>query len=191
MANIKNTEKRYPITINVLRQLRFEASNAGKTANWILTVGKAGVLFTFSVLALALFYRFTLDRQVEAQRHTIKENLDIIQSYDQVEAKIRSSQKKLEFIEDLTKTNQSSVLFFQKIESSLPKDIYLETFQIDYQGQSIQIKGKATDEVIFSQLINALQSQEEFTEISVNQIQSKGTLDPEISFTMNVILAKL
>jgi Tfp pilus assembly protein PilN len=188
MANPKNTEKRYPITINILQRLRFEASPVGKTAHWILTVGKAGVLFTFSIIALTLMYRYTLDRRVEMTRESINENISTIQSYSESEVKIRSFQKKLQFINNLSSASQNSVLFFQKIESNLPKDIFLDTLNIDYQNGSIQLRGKAMNEVVFSQMLNALRKQEEFSEISIDQIQSGGALNPEITFTMNVLL---
>ncbi len=189
MATQKNTEKRYPITINILQQLRFDASPAGKTARWILTVGKAGVLFTFSIITLILLYRFSLDRRVETIRESINENISTIQSYSESEAKIRSFQKKLQFIDDLSPDSQNSVLFFQKIESNLPKEVFLDTLSIDYLNGSIQLRGKTANEVIFSQMLNAMRKQEEFSEITIDQIQSGGAQNPEITFTMNILLS--
>lgn len=191
MSKNKNTEKRYPITINVLQRLRFDASPAGKTAHWVLTVGKAGVLFTFSIITLTLMYRFTLDRKVETVRDLIKQNIATIQNYNDLENKIRQAQKKIDFIANLSPISQNGITYFQKIESSLPKNVFLETLGIDYQNQSIQIRGKAADEIVFSQMINALRKQEDFGEISIDQIQSGGAVNPEITFTINIVLTKV
>jgi len=191
MSKNKNTEKRYPITINVLQRLRFDASPAGKTAHWVLTVGKAGVLFTFSIITLTLMYRFTLDRKVETVRDLIKQNIATIQNYNDLENKIRQAQKKIDFIANLSPISQNGIAYFQKIESSLPKNVFLETLGIDYQNQSIQIRGKAADEIVFSQMINALRKQEDFGEISIDQIQSGGAVNPEITFTINIVLTKV
>ncbi|PIP53077.1 hypothetical protein COX08_02955 [Candidatus Beckwithbacteria bacterium CG23_combo_of_CG06-09_8_20_14_all_34_8] len=193
MPKNKTSEKRYPITINILQQLRFDASPAGKTAHWILTIGKAGVLFTFSIIALTLMYRFTLDRKVEIIHDLIKQNITTIQNYNEsndLENKIRGAQNKINFINNLSGLSQNGVLYFQKIESSLPNNVFLETLNIDYQNQSIQLRGKTADETIFSQMINALRKQEDFGEISIDQIQSGGAVNPEITFTMNIVLTK-
>lgn len=189
MANLKNSEKRFPITVNILSRLRFEASPVGKTTRWILTIGKAGVLFTFAIIAIALIYRITLDRKVEFSREKIKRNVDTIKSYSEMESRIRSIDKKLAFIQELPAINRESVVFFQKVESNLPKEINIETLNIDYQNGSLQLRGEAANEIVFSQMMNAFSKQDEYAEISIDQLQSGGAQNPNIKFTMNIILA--
>jgi len=178
MPKTKSTEKRYPITINIIKSLRFEASPVGKTANWILTIGKTGVFITFSIIVIALIYRFSLDRKVETTRDLIKDNIATIESYNKFDTIIRSVHKKIQFILKLNNFNKNSVIFFQKIESNLPKDVKLDTLNIDYNNGSIQLRGKTSNEVVFSQMLNALRRQDEFSEISIDQIQSGGALNP-------------
>ncbi|MGI5827848.1 MAG: PilN domain-containing protein [Patescibacteria group bacterium] len=174
------------LTVNFLTSTNFENSKLGKAINWALTIGKTLVFITFTVVVGALLYRFSLDRKVSALNEQIDEDVAAIQEYSEIEFKIRRLQDKLDTIDTiLTSDNsQDMVLVLRKIENSLPLGTQLEL--ISFSGNRLTFKGKTLNEKLFAAMLAALKKVPEFEEISVDELQSKGVINPEITFSIQI-----
>jgi len=180
-------KKKETLTINFLSETSFESSKAGKVITWVLTIGKVIVFITFLVVMGGFIYRFTLDKRIESLNEEIETNVEAIQEYSDIEFRIRKVQSKLDKIETLTTTgSQDMVPVFRKIENNLPLGTQLES--IDLRSNTVTFKGTTLNEKLFAALLAALKKQPEFGEITIDELQSGGVANPEITFSVKIVL---
>jgi Tfp pilus assembly protein PilO len=178
-----------PIKINLLASKNFNKSTLGKIINWSLTIGKLIVFITFAMVIFALFYRFSLDKKTEILSDKINKNLSVIQTYSEVEPKIRQAQEKIAYIKELTQDDTSLLTVFQQVEANLSPTCQIEAFSINLDLKTVTLRGSTPNEVIFSQMLNSFKKEEEFSEISIDELISGGAADPQILFVINIKLS--
>ena len=177
-------KKDKPINVNLLSSDKFESTSVGKIIHWALSAGKIILFIVFLAVIGSLIYRFNLDRQIENLTQNIETNTYAIQEFSQTEARIINLQNKLNHIDDLT-TNQPQLnLALRKLENNLPLNVYLET--IDVSQNQINFIGIAANEAVFSNMLSALQSETDFSEIVIDELQSSGLQNPEVNFTIRL-----
>jgi Tfp pilus assembly protein PilN len=177
-----------PLTINFLSSTSFENSKLGRTVHWVLTVGKALIFITFAVVMGCFIYRFTLDRKIRDLQDDIEANISALSENNLMEYKIRKTQDKLEAISKIINTSKDFNFLLRKLENCIPSNT--EVSSISIQNNLISFSGKTQNEIVFSAFLSALKKQEEFSSIIVDEISSGGIANPQVGFTIRIILSE-
>jgi hypothetical protein len=180
--------KKNTVAINLLSSTTFEASPIGQVISWILTAGKAIVFVAFLIVIGAFIYRFSLDRRSQNLLDSITENVDTIQQYSTTENDIRSFQNKLEVLGSLMLKDQRMYPIMANFEQSLPVKIHLDS--LAFTPNALSFQGEAPNEAIFTNMLESLKRQTEFSEIIIDKLQSGGIQDPKIIFSIMVTINK-
>ncbi len=176
------------IKVNFLKNVCLEDTYFGKTVKWILTVGKAIVFISFSIIIFIFFYRYTLEKKIDYLSDKINSAITDISQYEQQESSIRILQNKLNAID---KNNTSQIKYFlvlDTIENNLPINSSLKNIEID--NENILISGEAKNEITFSSLLSSLKNEKLFEEIIVNNLNSGGVINPVITFEISMVLSR-
>lgn len=178
--------KSNPIKINLLGDKQLDSTQIGKIINWGLTIGKSIVFLTFAIVIICFFYRFSLDKKVENLNDKITENLDTIQTFSEIEPRIRKAQTQVTIMNDITSGQEVIELILRKIENSISLDTRITIIDINLNDNTLKIKGETNNEMVFNQILNTIKAQKEFVHISVDELSSGGVLDPTVKFLINI-----
>lgn len=168
------------VTINFISK----DTTFGQIVNWALTIGKAIVFTSFTVVMGLFLYRFSLDRKIVYLQKKINDHVNEISSYSSIENDIRLYQDKFNGLEYLFSSANDSNYFLQAIESRLPKNTLLKNLSI--HKNNISMQGSVTDEFSFVALLNSLKKEDVFADISVSEITSGGVSNSTIDFSINI-----
>lgn len=160
-------KKALNISINLLPKDPFLASPIGKILQWALSVGRYIVIFTELIVIISFITRFSLDRQITDLNEKIFQKKTVIQSYGDLEPKVRLAQQKTQQYDQLAdQANLSEV--FPQLTAIIPQGVSLN--ELTVQPGSITFTGTAQSENSFNLLVNNLQVSPDFNDIVVNSI---------------------
>lgn len=167
--------------INLLPKDGFSETFGGKILTWALTVGRYIVIITQLVVIVAFLSRFRYDMQLAEIRDEIKNNQEVIASFQDLEEQFRYFQARIKNVEEISNTNSSISGFYQEISQITPKDVYFKSISVS-SNNSISLEGVALSDVGLVTLLNQIKNKPSFTESSLNYLNSKGERDPELEF---------
>lgn len=173
-------------TINLLPKDELEKTPIGRFFKWSLTVGRYIVIFTELVVILAFISRFKLDQDLAKLHEEVKHKQTIVSSFEELENDVRLLQKRLEIIK---KTGQESLrpyLLITELSKLTPIDVSFEELTI--REKSILIKGSSLSNVGLSTFLNGLQTSNQFSQINLETVSSKGRKDPTLKFELSAQL---
>lgn len=164
--------------LNLLPHDSFSVSTIGRVLTWSLSTGRYIVVFTEMIVILTFLSRFTLDRQLTDLNEAILRKQALIESYDDLEPKVRQIQKKTEFIRQL-KSRIQVLELFDFLDQNAPESITFDNLSIRPEGFSLEaVALSATD---MSSFITALKTDPRFLGVSLDKV-SVGENDTGIGF---------
>jgi Tfp pilus assembly protein PilN len=155
--------------INLLPQDPFFDTFLGKTLKWALSIGRYIIIFTELVVIGSFATRFSLDRQVTDLNENINQKQSVIESYGQLEDKMRTAQAKIENYQQVDQ-QKNIVDVFPKLSEITPRDVKLTELTI--KPTSVSLVGTATSQNSLNLLINNIQLSPSFFNVAVDRIES-------------------
>lgn len=179
--------KKKTSVINLLPQEEFQQSSIGRILHWATTSFRTIVILTELVVIFAFLSRFWLDAKNADLNDIIRQNQEIISSYEDFEAEFRQIQQGIKIFSELTeKTTFSSLI--SKIVNFLPEDVKLVS--ISQIGDSLQIKAASASERSIVQYITNLASDSTFKEIKVTNASASSENQSIIVFSVEAKFSK-
>jgi len=165
----KSDQRFTSIEINLLPQDPFFETALGRTLRWALTAGRYLIIFTELVVIISFATRFSLDRQVTDLNTAILQKVNVIESYGDLEDKMRLVQSKL--TEYTAIENQTNIIdVFANLTQVTPADVLLEKLAIN--PTNVIIIGSASSQNDFNLLINNLQLSPDFNNVTVDKVEA-------------------
>jgi len=157
-------------SINLLSKDEFSKSLVGTVLLWALSIGRYIIVFTQLVVVLSFLSRFKLDRDLTDLNTQIRQQQALIESYGDLEVKVRETQKKLSFLADMRiEVNPMDVLdTFTKIT---PVDVKFTQVQI--RENQLQVSAVALSPSGFSGFVQAIQRGEDFSDVQLINVSSE------------------
>ncbi len=182
----KPANRKLDITVNLVPQDPFFETTFGRFLKWALSIGRYIVIFTELIVILSFASRFTLDRMVTDLNSSINQKERVIASYADLETRFRFVQKQ---IEDYQQFKQEANLaeIFPILNENIPNQVVFETLLI--KPDAISFTGSALSQEALNVLVNNLQLNPRFTEVSINKIESRGERAPGFNFDMRAKVA--
>lgn len=151
---------------------------------WVINVGKIIILVAQIIAMSALFYRFTLDRQITDLHDRIKTKETIVKNQAEKEQEYRNLQKRLADIKIIDDSTQTKVDNFGKILPQIKDDVYLAN-RISIKENIFTLDADVSSVFAIPQLINSLKDVSSVDTIKINNVQSKNN---STNFTMEINL---
>lgn len=173
--------------INLLPLDEFERSFLGKALKWALTAGKGIVIMTEFVVILAFLSRFWLDRQVNDINEELIQKQAVVDSYIEVEERMRAIQERIDLVEEVDETTLKARAAIGSIIATTPRDVIYES--IDVSNTTLTLSGISGSETSFAALLSAVRESETWTNVSLGDVefnQRKGG----VIFTINARAAE-
>jgi Tfp pilus assembly protein PilN len=172
--------------INLLPKEEFEVSVVGRIIKWALSTFRIIVIVTEMVVMAAFLSRFWLDARNSDLNETLKERQAVLAASSDFEKDFRKVQKRLAIASSLFSISKPSKILIV-ISSYLPADVFISSFAV--VEDSIQIKGYSSTEINIAQFIANLESNKNFKQVTLTQIDSSKE-STSLIFTLKIELAK-
>lgn len=172
------------IDVNLLPKDPFFETPVGKMLRWALSVGRYIVIFTELVVIMSFATRFSLDRQVTDLNDSINQKQIIIESFGDFEAEIREIQRKIDQYQQIEQTDNIADVF-PKLTAVTPLDVTLDTLELT--STELTMTGQTLSNNSLNLLINNLELSPDFSEVSVNTIESGDKKNPGLQFSISAV----
>lgn len=157
------------ISINLVPKDPFFETAIGRSLKWALSVGRYIVIFTELVVIVSFATRFKLDRDVTDLNESIFQKQSIIESYGDLEQRVRSVQMSIDQYQQIQQqTNITDV--FPALSRITPPDVRLEELSI--RPATLSFSGTTLSQASLNLLINNLQLSNEFFNVVVDRIET-------------------
>ncbi len=170
------------ININLVPKDPFFNTVLGKTLRWALSVGRYIVIFTELIVILSFVARFTLDRQLTNLNDSIHQKQVNIESYGDLEEKVRLIQAKSDQYQQIEQ-HANIIDIFPALTKITPKDIQLDELTI--KPTKISMSGRSLSQESLNILINNFQLSASFFNIAVDRIEAGDDQDPGFNFLIS------
>lgn len=160
-----------PIRINLLGS-DATRSPYSRIFTWAVTYGRYIMIGTEIVVLLAFVSRFSLDRKLTDLKEEIAQKQAIIQVNQSFESDIRSLQFQLAKIKDLFADQGKPWDLFTRIQSYLPPDTMLESFE--QSGDRLAVSASAGSTQGFSLFLSRLQSDKTLTAVNLGDVTKEA-----------------
>jgi len=157
--------------INLLPKSEFDTSTTGRVVNWLLTTFRYLVILVELIVIVGFIARFWLDVVHANLDDQIKENTQVISSYQNFEQNFRTTKTKLQLVSELISQPKTSSLI-SDINNRLPEGLTL--IKIDNTPEKINIEGIALQEQLIAQLITNLKELEQLQNIKLTRLDSEA-----------------
>ncbi len=171
-----------PLSINLLAQDEFASSLVGKFLLWALSIGRYIVVFTELIVILSFLSRFSLDRQLTDVNEEIVRQKAIIQSYGDLENRIRRIQQQVSLVNKVDESLYSPDLM-SMLSGVTPTDVRLT--ELTVSENTVLITGQALTSNGFIRMLLGLMNSSLVESVSVDSVASKEN-DLTIDFEMTV-----
>ncbi len=178
-------QKRQADQINLLPQLGFQASTAGRILAWILSTFRVIVIVTEIIVMIAFLSRFWFDAQNSDLNETLLHKQAVLSASADFEAKFKDVQHRLDVYSRLDKLVGGNTKSIETVKKSIPGDVILT--DILSQTTDVRVTGITPNEKSIQQMIVNLASNPMFSE--VNLVEAGTKLDDPNVFNF-VIVAK-
>jgi Tfp pilus assembly protein PilN len=168
-------------TINLVPKDPFFQTGLGRTLKWALSVGRYIVIFTELIVIFSFATRFSLDRQVTDLNDAIKNREAVIDSYGDLEDKVRLAQQKVDNVQQINQ--QANVIdIFPKLSQLTPLDVQLNSLVI--KNTNVILEGTTKSQPALNTLINNLQLSSDVLNLIVDKIETSQTETGAFSFRL-------
>lgn len=174
--------------INLLPQEEFSSSTIGRVLTWALSTFRIIVILTEVIVMMAFLSRFWLDAKANDLNDTIRQKQAIITASADFENKFRDIQKRVQAYEAITSATSTNSKYLDTVASFVPVDINLTSFQ--FAEDSIQVRGGSGSEIGIAQLMANLQSNPDFTNVTLTSIGSDMQNSSLLTFGLKIDLTK-
>lgn len=167
--------------INLIIKDQFGTSYYEQLLSWTLTYGRYIVIITQIIVLSVFFLRFKLDRDHTDLKEAVTQKQAIVESISDLETEIRRVQGKLGNIAQITENQEviPNILYF--LQENIPSDTILSNLSLSLEKVSFNATSKDLRE--FSFLLNQLQQNKKFSEVTLEDI--KRRTDGRIEFKIN------
>lgn len=172
--------------INLLPKEPWEKGLLGKLIPWILSVGRYVIVFTELVVISGFLYRFGLDKRLADINEKIKQNLKVIQSYGNFEAKFRQAQQQLNQVKTIQEKSLKPEQLLKAISQMTPTEAVYENIAIDQE--KIDLNGRVLSEAGLATLLARTQLSPEFSGVALENVSSSTDNNQTISFRMRLMI---
>lgn len=176
-----------PVRINLLGS-DVSRSPYGRIFTWAITYGRYIMIGTEIVVLLAFISRFSLDRKLTDLKEEIAQKRAIIQANQSFEFDIRSLQFQLAKIKDLFAQQGKPWDLFTRIQSYLPPDTMLESFEQTDDKLSVSAVAGSTEG--FSLFLSRLQSDKTLTAVDLGDVTKKALEGIRFKLSAKIALTK-
>lgn len=175
-------------SVNLLIFDEFEKSPLGKFLAWALTVGRYIVVLTELVVLGAFLFRFKLDADLAIIGEKIKSKQAVIESFGDLEDKVREIQQKLKIIKQVEGERVDGEKVLAEISKTTPTNVSFQ--KIDYDEGGIGCEGVSLTELEISKFINEMEKNPFFSGVFLETLGWGGAKKPQIEFTVKSQIAK-
>lgn len=174
-------QKKKATNINLIIKDQFGVSYYDQLLSWTLTYGRYIVIITQIIVLSVFFLRFKLDRDHTDLKEAVAQKQAIVESISDLETEIRRVQGKLTHVAQITENQEiiSNILYF--LQENIPSDTILSVLSISLEKVSFNATSKDLRE--FSFLLNQLQQDKKFSEVTLEDI--KRRIDGRVEFKIN------
>jgi len=176
--------KKLPL-INLVPKDPFYETIIGKTMLWSLKIGRYLIVFTEIIVIMSFASRFKLDKDLTDLNTKILQKTAVVDSYGDIEKRVRLIQKKSELVAGILKEN-TALSDIDIASSKVPNDVKLT--RLGVRADIVELTGLARSATGFAQLLSNLQHEPAFKAVTVDQITSGDKRDPGFNFTIHVSL---
>ncbi len=172
--------------INLVPKTGLDKTLGGRIIKWAIQIGRYIIIFTELVAVACFLFRFKLDLEHKELNQIIKSKKETVIAYADFEKEFLNTQKRVEEIENLHSNYLHLSLLPQEVAKVTPKDIVFTDLQ--KKADTIIINGYSFSTQGLKIFLEGLKQQEQFKEISLENITSGGKKDPKINFIININL---
>lgn len=172
--------------INLLPKDSYEYSLVGKTLKWLMTIGRALVVLTEFVVILAFGSRFYYDKKLNDLTETIDQKQAVVESYKEVETKIRDVLVRQKAVSLFLKQNIGLEKVVSQLKKVTPRDVNF--LQINLTEISINVVGTVGSEAGFNGILRGIGTLPGVKEIVVGSVdfdQRLGLINFKIRATIS------
>lgn len=180
-------KKPVQVDINLLPKDPFLSTPIGKFLQWALSVGRYLVIFTELIVILSFVARFDLDRRVTDLNLQIEQKKNIINSYEDLEQRVRDVQRKIESYQQVEQ-QQNLVDIFPALSEITPRDVTLT--QLEIQPTSVFLTGRTLSSTSLNLFINNIQLSPRFFDVTIEKIGTASDKDPGFDFRIRAGVRK-
>lgn len=173
-----------PISINLLGQQDLEHTPWGRIVAWATTYGRYIMITTEIVVLLAFISRFSLDRKLTDLTEEVTQKQAIIEANSSFEKQVKSIQANLARAKDLMAVQPKPIALVTLMETLLPPDVYLTSFEITTNKVTASAVAGTTGG--FSQLLANLGSVKELQNVTLGDINRQAAGGIEFQFTAEI-----
>ncbi len=171
--------------INLLPKDSFEFSSLGRIMKWSLTSGRVLVVLTEFVVILAFGSRFYFDKKLNDLLEVIDQKQAVVDSYAQIEAKIRDVLARQQVVTKYLTTNVGFENKLSAIKRVTPPDVSFSEVVINVE--KINLVGTAGSESGFASLIAGINQLPDVASVSIGGVdfdQKQGSISFKISINL-------
>lgn len=179
-------QKIQKLNINLLPTEDLSKTAAGRFLQWALTVGRYIVVFTELIVLMAFASRFWFDRTLSDLKESIKQKQALVQANSDLENQARSIQKRLQKIDEITKTSLKADQILLTLGRITPTDIIYDNLIIT--TVQTNISAATFSEASLALFITNLRNSNLFTDINLNSVEKNKRTIGEIVFTLSATL---
>lgn len=167
-------------SVNLLPRDSFESSFLGKVLEWALVFGKWTVILVELVVVSAFLMSFGLDRKLTDLQRGIKKQVELVNSYEQVEKEFVVAQNRINFVKPILEDHDTTLSVFGKLAMITPIDIWYERISIG--SNSVTVYAYASSIRGFSNYLRAVQQDQFFNPISIGSLESGASTEARLQF---------
>lgn len=172
------------IQINLLGSQDLEHTPWGRLITWATTYGRYIMITTEIIVLLAFISRFSLDRKNTDLTEEISQKQAIIEANIEFERDIKSLQANLSSIKTLIKNQSEPVALVDMIETLIPIDVYLTSF--DITQKNIQINAVAGSTGGFAQFLSNLHATKLIQNVMLTDISRSPIIGIEFKLIADI-----
>lgn len=168
--------------INLLPEDPFYDTLVGKVLRWAVSVGRYIIMLTELIVIGSFLTRFTLDRQLNDLNALILQKQAIVESYGDLEQRVRAIQKQAKDIAGF-RQQQGNADILQMLMRLTPTGVSYE--QVSFLDGRVNLKGVSLSSQSLANLLAGLQAERSVTEMTISEIQSGDRKDPGVNFSLS------
>jgi hypothetical protein len=167
--------------LNLLPKEPWEKGLLGQLFKWVISTGRYVVIFTELIVISAFLYRFGLDSTLTNLRQSIKQKLNIINSFGDLETNFRTVQTQLNTIKEVT-DNARALTVLATLNQITPADVTYTAITINQE--SVSLEGRVLSHAGLATLLYQTQEKSGFSDVVLENVQSATDKSPAIEFRL-------
>lgn len=173
------------VSINLLGSQDLEHTPWGRIISWATTYGRYIMITTEIVVLMAFVSRFSLDRKLTDLTEEVTQKQAIIEANLDLEKDIKSLQTNLTTIKQLSKDQEKPVDIVTGMETLLPPDVHLTSFELSPLKLTISAIAGTTQG--FSQFLANVEASKMLRNVMLGDINRNPKVGIEFHLTADTI----